>query len=113
MIIELAVGAYAVVALSVVGLFAGLIVRQGKLVERVLLIAAGIGIILLDICLNYAASALSMFPSRSLGEILLFLRAPPGDVLVPVGYVLIAFGLGSLARKFADRVLEAARRNGS
>jgi hypothetical protein len=113
MIIEFAVGPYAVVALSVAGLVAGLRVRQGKLIERVLLVAAGVGIILLDIGLNYAASALSVIPSRSLGEILLFLRAPPGDVLMPVGYVLIAFGLGSLARKFADRILGTARQEGN
>lgn len=100
------------VALSGAGFITGLLDRQGRVIERVLLIGGGFGLMLLDIVLNFVASALSMVPSRSIGEILLFHRSPPGDVLIPVAYVLIAIGIGSLLRKLVDTMLESVGRAG-
>lgn len=92
---------YALVVLSGAGFVVGLMEKEGKLTERAILIGVGFGLVLLDFAVNYVGSGISMIPKRSIGEILLFHRSPPGDILIPVAYVLIAIGTGSLVRRFA------------
>lgn len=92
---------YVLLVLSGAGFIVGLMEKQGRLTERAMLIGGGFGLILLDFVMNFVASAISMVPKRSIGEILLFYRSPPGDILIPVAYVLIAIGTGSLVRRFA------------
>lgn len=63
------------------------------------MIGAGLGLVLLDLGVNFVGGWLSMIPTRRISEVLLFYRAPPGDVLVPIAYALIAIGVGGILRR--------------
>lgn len=96
---EMGLWQYVLLAVVAIAMVVGVLDGRGRTIERLWLIGAGFGLVMLDIAVNFVGSWLSLIPNRRIAEVLLFYRAPPGDVLVPIAYALIVIGVGSLLRR--------------
>jgi hypothetical protein len=101
---ELTIPQLFLVGTCVIGFCYGLFQVEGMLVDRLLLLCAGIIFLLASVMINVAGSMLGLVPSRSIPGILLFREAPLRDILIPIAYGLISVGIGSLLGKLASEV---------